>query len=163
DLNSYEITYTKSSITIWTTVVIPAGTTCATIEDLLKGSSYRFRIQAKDAVGNYSAYSSTIWVTAKDLTPPAAPVGLTAEVADRAIALTWTANTETDLAGYRLEYKLSTSSIWSIASSILNVTAISYNKTSLTNGKTYEFRLKAKDNSGNWSVYSEIVSGVPGK
>ncbi|MEV6163552.1 PA14 domain-containing protein [Streptomyces sp. NPDC052052] len=65
-------------------------------------TTYHYVIKAYDKTGRESLPSapSTVTTLARDLTPPAAVTGLTAEPTEYGIALRWNANTETDLARY---------------------------------------------------------------
>jgi chitodextrinase len=161
DLGGYEIAYLKYGTSIWVTEEVAAGEIGTTVAGLVQNVRYRFKIRAKDNSGNCSAYSTPVTATPKDLLAPAVPTDLSVQSKDRSLQLSWTANKEADLGGYQLEYKLVTVSAWSIANSSLSKTTTTYTKTGLVNGTTYQFRLKAKDTSGNWSAYSEIVSGIP--
>jgi len=94
------------------------------------------------------------------LTDPAAPSNLRLDSAgDKSVTLRWDANQEFDLEGYRLEYKQTSASSWSYVSVGKNETM--HMLIGLTNGKTYSFRLKAKDEAGNWSEYSQTLEAMP--
>jgi hypothetical protein len=70
------------------------------------------------------------------------------------VTLTWNANTESDLAGYRIHHG-TTSGSYSAHIDVHNVT--SYTVTGLTEGLTYYFAATAYDASGNESGYSNEV------
>ncbi|MFN3652453.1 MAG: fibronectin type III domain-containing protein [Armatimonadota bacterium] len=123
------------------------------------GATYYYRIKAVDAAGNVSGASATVSVTVpgstpSDTTPPAAPTGLTASWTGSAVALKWTANTESDLAGYRLERGTSATSLSPLASP----STPAYQDGSVSAGATYYYRVKAVDKSGNVSGASAAVS-----
>lgn len=69
--------------------------------------------------------------------------------------LTWNANTESDLAGYRL-YQSTTSGTYGSPIEVGNVTSYAVNN--LVSGTRYYFRLTAVDTSGNESSPSSEVS-----
>ena len=73
--------------------------------------------------------------------------------------LAWNANTEPDLAGYKLHYGTASNS-YSVHIDVHNVTT--YSVTGLTAGQTYYFAATAYDTSGNESGYSnQVVHSVP--
>ena len=97
-----------------------------------------------------------------DTTPPAAPTGLVATPASGSVTLTWTANTEADLAGYAL-YRSTSSPVDTTGSplsgtNLLNVTT--YTDAGLANGTTYHYALVAVDGAGNRSAAS-VTSATP--
>jgi hypothetical protein len=69
--------------------------------------------------------------------------------------LAWDANTESDLAGYKLHYGTASNS-YSVHIDVNNVTT--YTVAGLTAGQTYYFAATAYDASGNESGYSNQVS-----
>ena len=69
--------------------------------------------------------------------------------------LAWDANTESDLAGYKLHYGTASNS-YSVHIDVNNVTT--YTVVGLTAGQTYYFAATAYDASGNESGYSNSVS-----
>jgi len=66
---------------------------------LPQGASYRFRLEAEDVRGNVGVAEAVVTI---DNQPPTAPTGLTATATGADVDLAWTANGETDLAGYLL-------------------------------------------------------------
>jgi len=72
------------------------------------------------------------------------------------VSLSWTANTEPDLAGYN---------VYRGTSLLLNgaapVSGTSFADTGLTNGTTYSYTITAVDTSGNASAQSLPVSATP--
>jgi uncharacterized repeat protein (TIGR01451 family) len=75
------------------------------------------------------------------------------------LLVTWAANPESDVAGYRLSYGTSSGS-HPTAIDVGPVT--SYDVTGLSSGSTYYFVLQAYDYAGNASTASAEASGVPG-
>jgi subtilisin family serine protease len=95
-----------------------------------------------------------------DTTPPAAPTNLTATAGDARVDLTWTSNTESDLAGYNV-YRSTTSggSYSKLNASLVNTNV--YTDWSVNNGTTYHYVVRAVDTSGNESGNSNQVSATP--
>jgi fibronectin type 3 domain-containing protein len=98
---------------------------------------------------------------AGDFTPPAAPQNLTTSATSGQVSLGWTANSESDLAGYNV-YRSTISPV--STSTPLNaalLTSPGYTDTGVTNGTTYYYVVTAVDTSGNVSPASEEVSATP--
>ncbi len=76
--------------------------------------------------------------------------------------LSWKANTEADLAGYRIYYGLSSRNSdcpsGGYANKIDAGNTTSYSITNLTNGATYYFSLTSYDASGNESCFSSELT-----
>jgi len=90
----------------------------------------------------------------RDVTPPAAPRGLYHVTGDGQVSLSWLANTESDLAGYRV-YESPCSSGQNCPYSRIGATAATeFIATGLTNGVTRYFAVSAVDASGNESDLS---------
>lgn len=88
-----------------------------------------------------------------DTTPPSAPSGLSATGGDNTVALSWSANSESDLNGYNI-YRSNTSggSVTKVNASL--VTGTSFNDSGLNASTTYYYTVKAVDTSFNESAAS---------
>ena len=103
-------------------------------------------------------YNGTITVAATGAATKTIPVSLTVTPATTTTAsatLTWGANTETDLAGYKI-YVGTQSGAYGAPIMVGKVT--SYQITNLTKGTTYYFAITAVDAAGNESSLSAEVS-----
>ena len=109
-----------------------------------------------------SADSAPAVLMAKDIFPPAAPQGLEAVTvaatngAPPAIELTWTINTETDLAGYDVYRSEEAEARGQKLNSEL-LLAPTFRDMSVAPGKSYFYRVGAVDQSGNESALSQAV------
>ncbi len=116
-----------------------------------------------DASGSPSSVSLS--GTGVDTTSPDAPSDLAATTGNNQVALSWTANTESDLA-YYIIYRSTTDGFTpSAADSIGKVDqpGVTFTNTGLSEG-TYYFKIKAVDTTGNKSGESNQASAtlVPG-
>ncbi len=117
------------------------------------GVTAYYHVTAVDTSGNESAASSaSASRLASDSTPPATPAGLTAKPSGAAVSLTWSANSEADLAGYNI-YRSSTSGGTYVK---LNTSGLlpspSYLDSTLAAGATGYYLVTAVDSSGNESA-----------
>jgi chitodextrinase len=120
---------------------------------LVNDRTYTYTLVAVDGHGNRSAPSAAVQVTPTDLTPPAAPTGLTAVRGDGQVTLSWTANAEPDLASYR---------VLRDGVEVATVSgATTYTDTRLVNDTTYRYTLAAVDTHGNRSTSSAAVTATP--
>jgi len=89
---------------------------------------------------------------------PGAPVGLVATPNAESIRLDWTANPETDVAGYTIFRADSAGGVYSTIAR--NVKTTSFVDNTATTGGPYFYKIKAVDNSLNRSAYSNEVSAT---
>ena len=122
------------------------------------GTTYTYVVRAVDTSGNVSEPSNEASATPSDVTPPAAPVGLTASGEDGFVDLDWADNAEADLAGYHV-YRRTSGGAWADLPGV--VAASAFSDTGVTNDVTYEYSVTAVDATGNESTRSPIVSATP--
>jgi hypothetical protein len=133
-----------------------------------KGDSYRYtarRVREISLAGHTlelrSEVSAPVTVTMLDTFPPAIPTGLEAvpggaTPSDRSIDLSWTPNTEVDLAGYSV-YRQEVTSTGQVAgpATRLNTSPIvgpAYRDQTAVPGHHYAYRVTAVDATGNESA-----------
>jgi cytochrome b involved in lipid metabolism len=132
-----------------TLVGTQAGTT-KVVTGLPNGISYTFTVKAVDAAGNASLASTAASATPVDTTPPAAPTGLKAVVTSARADLSWSG--PADAATYQ---------IFQDAALIGTQVGTTLTVTSLTNGATYSFTVKAVDAAANVSIASAAATASP--
>ena len=121
------------------------------------GVPHTYTLVAVDVAGMRSSPASAS-ATPSDEVAPAAPTGLMAMPGDQRVALSWTPNTEPDIAAYL---------VYRDGVAIATVDGLSYVDTAVTNGVKHEYRIAARDTSGNWSplsaeaVYATAHDGLP--
>jgi hypothetical protein len=113
-----------------------------------------------------SAVSSPVTVAMRDTFPPHAPSGLEAvpggaTAADRSIDLSWTPDTDADLAGYFV-YRQEVDAKGAVAGTAtrLNLTPVvgpAYRDQTAVAGRRYAYRVTAVDTAGNESAPSADV------
>jgi glucose/arabinose dehydrogenase/fibronectin type 3 domain-containing protein len=154
-----------------------AGTGCTTFAEIAQpttnalvdaalspSTTYRYRVRALDGAGNSSGYSTIAQATTialPDTTPPSDPASLGATANGVQVTLGWAASTDaggSGLAGYRVER--CTGSSCTTFAEIAQPTTNAFVDTGLTVGTTYRYRVRAIDNAGNPSGYSNTASAT---
>jgi hypothetical protein len=98
-----------------------------------------------------------IVVAEKPHEPPTAPTGLTAQVEDNLVLLTWDAHSSANLAGYNTyRYDPQQDSWFKLNDTLIIDTA--YVDTDVITGSSYIYAITAVDTKESESVYSELVS-----
>ena len=122
---------------------------------------YYYRVRAYNSTG-LSAYSNEANATTSPVvTPPAAPQNLTGIIGNGKVALRWNKNTESDFLRYRIYSGKSPNPTTEIDSTSGGITDTVKVISGLTNGTTYYFRIKAVNNTGLESGFSNEVNKVP--
>ena len=144
------LSWTLAESAPWLALNITSGTTTTETD----------QISASVGISGLGAgtYSTIISVTASGASnsPKQIPVSLTLSQPTTGSAnLTWTANTEPDLAGYKVHIGTQPG-IYNPPITLGTVTT--YTATNLTSGKTYYFCVSAFDSAGNDSLCSAEIS-----
>ncbi len=144
-----------------------AGATTHTVTGLSPGTTYYFRVRARDAATNWSADSNEpSGTTAADTTPPSAPgsLGVTG-TSQTTASLSWTASSDNLDVPSALVYGV----WWGTASPVSTTLpppattgagTTAYTVTGLSAGTTYYFRVRARDTATNWSTDSNEATGA---
>ena len=119
-----------------------------TLTNLTPGQTYFYTVGSIDRSNNgpsASAEGSFATLSTADLTAPDTPLGLSGTAGSEQVLLTWTANTEVDLAGYNIYRKIAGAA--SFAAIASRVTATSYTDGGRTNDTEYDYKITAIDRS----------------
>ncbi|MFG1767362.1 fibronectin type III domain-containing protein [Micromonospora parva] len=139
----------------WTRLKDPVDGTSIPINYLNNGHGYEFRVRANNLSGD-SAPSNV--ATAKPMPPmPQAPSGLTATAGDGKVSLRWSASA-TPYVWYLVEYRPSGGSWRQLSYPV--TTCCTFTQNLLTNGTTYDFRVRATNLTGD-SAASNVASARP--
>lgn len=118
-------------------------------------ASYSIDLDVKDKVGN-SATRLSKTVKYLDTNAPVAVAGIAYEKGSASITVSWTANRENDLNGYRIYYTTQTCDFNKSNANYAGFTKnTSFTLTDLNSDKNYYIRVSAVDYSGNESELSQ--------
>jgi hypothetical protein len=139
---------------------LPAGASQRMVaRGLTYGTPYYFAIKTVDDAGNWSPISNLVrWDWVLDTAPPAAPSGLAAALAAGGVRVTWTPNSEADLAGYSVYRALAASGPFTDVSGSLLASASFLDATVPAGTAVVWYQVTARDNSGNESARSTVAS-----
>ncbi|MFM2165016.1 MAG: hypothetical protein RL325_1453, partial [Planctomycetota bacterium] len=139
--------------------------TPAQVESIIRGSCRDLGTAGLDDLYGYGRIDAAAAIAATppvsgDTTPPASPISVAATAGQNQATIQWAANTESDLAGYRV-YRSTTNGTGYLEVTTSLLTAPGFTNTGLTGGTTYYYVVRAFDLSGNASANSAQVSVVP--
>jgi fibronectin type 3 domain-containing protein len=124
------------------------------------GTTYYYVVRAVDGTSQESGNSNQDSATPYNA-PPAAPSGLVGVGGNSIVTLSWTPNTEDDLAGYSVYRSTSLNGTYTkITPSLISTS--NHTDTGLVNGTTYYYRVTATDDIAQESAFSNTVSATPG-
>ena len=161
-ITDYLIQYSGNGGSSWSTFTHIASTdTSATIDYLTNGTSYLFRVAAKNIVGTGATSPNSAAVVPSGL--PQTPTSVTAIASSNSVALSWTAPTANGAAitDYLIEYSTDAGTNWSIYSHTASI-ATSVTINGLTNYISYIFRVSAVNKNGNSTASVQTTGVNPG-
>ncbi len=165
DLNGYNVYRGTTASGPWTkdnSTLIAKTSTYYRVSSLSNGTTYYFYVTALDNADTPNQSESSAIISIKpeaiDITPPSQITGLTAGAGIQTVNLSWSASKQTDVCGYNVYQKTSSTGYTKISSLI---TAVTYRAEGLTSGETYFYYITAQDTAGNQSDSSLIVSATP--
>ncbi len=152
-MDHYDLQYREKDDTTWIAIDGISGTSYR-IGGLTNGTGYEVRVRA-DNPPVHSDYSDI--KTATPIAAPRAPAAPTLEAGDAQITASWNAPTSGGpVHSYELQYRTGEGS-WN---EVENLSGMSHVITSLTNGATYEVRVRASNTSGD-SAWSDSATATP--
>jgi chitodextrinase len=182
---SYEVEYQNgsSSATAWSSTTVPWGTNSTVIPGLDPGTSYNFKVRASDTAGNLGAFSTVVPHTTASSPSIPGQVVLSVPTSDSSedntgnlkatASLSWSQPLNTDGsaiidgASYEVQFKKNSDANWQSQTVGWGVTNTLV--TNLLPGTSYNFQVRAIDNSGHPGNFSTVrtittssVPSVPG-
>ncbi len=129
--------------------------------DFLFGESYRYFVRSvlESTPGVESEDSEPVEVTARDTFPPASPSGLTVIGGSEFIVLSWEANGESDLEGYKVWRRIAGKGEFVLIAT-LTAAESAFQDAEVEKKTRYEYAITAFDTAGNESRKSESASGI---
>jgi hypothetical protein len=125
------------------------------------GKKYSYLVQAYADLGANREVQSDLsperTLTPEDKFPPAVPANLRATASANSVELSWDANTEPDLDGYRVYRSVNGGAFEKIAG-VNEIPA--YSDKPVESGKTYRYVVTAVDKSGNESARSAVAEAT---
>ena len=119
-------------------------------------------MSATDSTGTWKPWVNLIapgTAPPADTTAPAAPTGVNATAGDGQVTLKWSANSESDLAGYRV-YRRYADGTWPTSPTATTATT-TWTDSAARNGTAYTYRVTARDATGNESQPSSSATATP--
>ncbi len=123
--------------------------------------SYIYFVKSVDCIGRESSPSNNVSATPIDLTPPKYPEGLDALGEEGRILVSWKMNLELDLSHYDIYKSMEVLGTFDRINKIPIQADQPFYYDTVYTGPTYYYKVKAIDNSGNESEFSNSISGQP--
>lgn len=135
-------------------------------------TTYSYSVIAVNGTGNKSAASATVSVKTPAVvstSAPQVPTGLQATASNQEIKLLWKANNESNIKQYGIRFRKAGSNYWTFLATSqttsYDVAKLPPNDSAPLNGTTYEFSIRARNESNQISAWSdsnnEIASAKP--
>src|SRR5262245_31372974 len=155
-----ESNWSGAAVVIGAPAPLPAGASQRMVaRGLIYGTTYYFAIKSVDDAGNWSPISNLVrWDWVLDTAPPAAPTGITAAIVAGGVRVTWTPNSEADLAGYSVYRSVAASGPFTDVSGSLLTSPTFLDATIPAGTAVVWYQVTARDNSGNESARSSVAS-----
>ncbi len=144
----------------WADWLVATTATSAVYDSASYGDSVGFRVRGRDVVGNQSDYSAAAYTTISDDDPPTG-VGLTAlptaQIAP--FAVRWAATDAcSDSLLFDVQYRVGPAGTWTNWLVSTPSYSSTFDPATPAYGQRYDFRVRARDEAGNWSDWSSSVS-----
>ncbi len=148
------VAVTGYQVRLGTDAPISVSGTSYSFSGLTASTAYSVTVRARDAAGNWSAYSSALSVTTSssgDTTAPSVPTGLaSSSITSSGFTVSWTASTDNvAVTGYE---------VFIDGVSYATPSGTSQAVTGRSASTAYSVTVRARDAAGNWSAQSSALS-----
>ena len=151
----------------WSSWISAGLVTLFDVLGLTNGTTYEFEVRAMNGQQASAAIASSFGVT--PATPPGAPTNLIdSSVDDGQVTLSWTVPSDTGdspISHYEYQYRENNTDSWvdwiSTDSTGTTITGTTVDVTGLTNSTTYEFQVRAVNDTGQQSSESNTLTATP--
>ena len=170
DITDYDVQYCSTACTSdanWTSIpdTTPSTALTATITGLTNGTTYQVQVRAQNSVdaGDWSSAAT------HTIGRPSAPSAPTLTTGDTGLTAAWSAasGNGSDITDYDVQYcstACTSDANWTSIPDTTPSTALTATITGLTNGTTYQVRVRAENSTGTgpWSLAASVKVGLPG-
>ena len=147
---SYDVDYRIVGATSWTNAATATTATSVNLTGLVQGTDYEFRVKTNCTFNN-GAYATETFSTLCSVAPASIAAS---NITNSTATLSWPA--AAGAASYKVDYKLSTETIWVRAEN--ETTALTTDIANLVAGKTYNIRVRS--NCASSLAYSSYVTST---
>ena len=127
---------------------------------VLSQANYAYQIIAIDESWNRSQPSDTVFVRMPDKIAPSKPSIITVRLVEDKMVISWSANTEVDLGGYRVYRSENDERFSPLQKKLLMPDQVSYEDSPPKIDQSYHYRITAVDETGNESEPSTSLSAI---
>jgi fibronectin type 3 domain-containing protein/glucose/arabinose dehydrogenase len=151
----------RSTTASGTYSLITTTTNTSYLDPSTPGTTYYYTIAAIDNYGTLSGFSSGVSATrTKDLVAPTAPANLNVSLSGSSVTLNWSANTQSDLAGYNVYRSTAANGTYYLLNSTLLIKP-TFTDSTATVGNMAFYEVVAVNLSGTQSSPSIISTTIP--
>ena len=152
--------YRKLSTETTFTLILTASNTTVVDNTVVQGTNYVYTVKSYNITA-LSSDSNELSVTTLTVSIPDAPTGLTASIVEGNVVLDWDDPSNEDITDYQILRKIQTDSSYAILNDNTGTNSVGYTDSSVTEGNTYVYIIKAKSSTGLSAQSNSVSISVP--